>query len=167
MLRTRFLRSLLATALAAAGVPALAGSATGTVATSATLTADCTISISPLSFSTSSALIATNADTTTSLQVACTQGTAYSVALSAGAYPGATTTTRRMMGSDGTSSVSYSISQDVARSKNWGTVVGTDTLAGVGAGTTVNVSVYSRIPAGQPAVPAMTYTDTVTATVSY
>jgi spore coat protein U-like protein len=51
-------------------------------------------------------------------------------------------------------------------STNWGNTVGTDTVAGTGNGAAQALTVYGQIAAGLYVTPG-SYTDTITATVTY
>lgn len=130
---------------------------------SVTLQPSCTVSASPLNFGTAGVLSA-NVDATTNLSVACTYTTPYSVALSAGAAPGATTSTRAM--TQGAAEVFYSLYQNSARTVNWGSNVGVDTVAGTGTGSAQSLPVYGRVlPQATPSIGA--YSDTIVVTVNY
>lgn len=107
-------------------------------------------------------------DATGSLVVNCSQGTPYTIALNAGSNSSSATasaTNRRM--TDGTNFVPYGLYRDAARSEFWGDVVGTDVLSGTGTAASVNVPVYGRVLAASTNVPAGTYSDVVTATITY
>lgn len=112
-----------------------------------TIDADCTISANPLNFGTSGVLD-TNVDAETTLDVTCTDTTPYNIGLNAGNVTGSTVGNRLMVGttaSDG-ATVAYQLYQDPARATIWGNTQGTDTLGGVGAGTTQSIPVYGRVP---------------------
>jgi spore coat protein U-like protein len=86
------------------------------------------------------------------------------IALNAGTSPGATVTTRKMVG-PGSSTLSYGLYQDSAHTMNWGnTAADTETVTLFL--TQVSATIYGLVPAGQyPAVGA--YTDTVTASITF
>ena len=67
----------------------------------------------------------------------------------------------------GANVVPYGLYRDTGRTLFWGNVVGTNTLAGVGTAANVNVPVFGRVPLASTNVPAGTYVDTVTATITY
>jgi len=130
---------------------------------SVTLSSSCSVSATPLNFGTAGVLSA-NVDATTNLSVACTYTTPYSVSLSAGAAPGATTSTRAM--TQGSSEVFYSLFQNSARTVNWGANVGVDTVAGTGTGSAQSIPVYGRVsPQTTPTLG--NYSDTVVVTVNF
>lgn len=104
-----------------------------------------------------------NIDATGQVSVSCTPGTAYTVGLSNG-QTGTSPTARRMtLGAQG---VTYGLFRDATRSQPWGNIIGTNTVAGSGAGAAQNITVYGRVPP-QMTPSAGVYTDTVVVTVTY
>ncbi len=101
---------------------------------------------------------------TTTIQVACTGGDAYTVGLSAGSGVGATTTTREMTGPGG-AELSYELFSNSGYSVNWGNS-GTSMVSGTGDNGVQTLTIYGEIPAGQTTA-AGNYTDTVIATLTY
>lgn len=166
-----FKSTLIATALIAAGFAGNASAATATASFQAkiVITESCAFSTTgaaDVDFGTKARSAAGNEDDNGTLVVNCTTGTPYNIGLSAGAFPAATVTTRRM--SSGSSNIPYSLYRDAARTLNWGNTVGTDTLTATGNGANQNVTVYGRVAGGANVnVPAGTYTDTITATITY
>jgi spore coat protein U-like protein len=133
------------------------------VSLSISVAAWCTISISPLGFgSVSNFNVVT--DTSTTFQSTCTNTTTYAVGLDAGIGTGATTSLRKMQ--SGPKLASYTLFRDAGRTLNWGNTAGTDTLAGTGTGSQTSQSIYARLPI-QAYPSAGSYTDTVTATITY
>ncbi len=132
-----------------------------TFAVTVTIQATCLISVPPLAFGAYAGAALQGA---TLITITCTDTTPYTIGLSAGGAPGATVRTRNMTA--GASMVGYVLTSDAAYEVNWGNTAGTDTIAGTGTGAAQTMIVYGRIAAGQFAAPS-TYTDTVTATVSY
>jgi spore coat protein U-like protein len=128
----------------------------------------CSISTSPLNFGTltlNATTVQTNlATASTTVAVRCTNGTSYTVGLDAGSGSGATTTTRVM--TNVSAHLNYQLWRDNARTLNWGNTAGTDTAAGIGTGTTQNLTVYGSIAAGQSVIPG-TYNDTIIVTLTY
>lgn len=100
------------------------------------------------------------------LTVNCTDGTDYTIGLNEGLNSTGTTASadNRQM-TDGTNFVPYGLYQDATRTQFWGDVIGTDTLAGTGTATDVEVPVYGR--ALSTDYPPGSYIDTVTATITY
>jgi spore coat protein U-like protein len=151
-----------------AGQNAISGTYTDTVSSATTsftvrvtIVNTCTIGASALSFGNYSGATV-NAQST--ITVNCTRRALYFVGLNAGASTGATVTTRKMV--SGTNTLSYALFSNSARTTNWGNTVGTDTVAGTGAGSAQSLTVYGQIPAGQYSKPG-SYLDTVTATITY
>ncbi len=143
-----------------------AATATTTFAVTASVTANCTISASPLAFGAYTGAVVNNQ---TTLSVTCTNTTPYSVGLSAGTSTGATVSTRKMTGAASTANLlNYSLFRDSGRTLNWGvTTTGTpDVQPGTGNGTAQSITVYGQVPAGQNVAPD-NYSDTITATVNY
>lgn len=135
---------------------------TTTFAVSATVQATCLVSASPMSFGTYTGAVV---NTTSTVSVTCTNTTAYNVGLSAGLASGATVTTRQMTGPS-SAVLGYSLFSDSSRSVNWGSTIGTDTVTGTGNGSSQALTVYGQTAAGQYVTPG-SYTDTITATVTY
>ncbi|MGD0096279.1 MAG: spore coat protein U domain-containing protein [Terracidiphilus sp.] len=102
---------------------------------------------------------------TTTIQVACTGGTAYNVGLNAGTGVGATVTTREMTGPAG-ALLNYKMFSNSGRTTNWGNTIGTDTVAGTGNNGIQNLTVYGEIPSGQT-VASGSYADVIITTLTY
>ena len=153
--------------LALALVPCLAQAATATTTfpvTTTVLTA-CTVTALPLSFTSYNPTLGSDTDSTTTMAVLCTAGTPYTVALDKGVN-GASVSTRKMILTAGSDLLPYQLFTDTGRTGNWGTTIGTDTVAGSATGILQTLTVYGRIPAGA-SVPAGAYTDTVTISINY
>jgi spore coat protein U-like protein len=121
----------------------------------------CTISANPLSFGN---YTGTLLDATTTLSITCTNTAPYTVGLNAGTTTGATVTNRMMTGPGG-ARLNYSLFSNSSYTTNWGNSTGS-WVSGTGTGTRQTLTVYGRIPASQGTVSG-TYTDTITATVTY
>ncbi|WP_274426589.1 Csu type fimbrial protein [Chelativorans sp. YIM 93263] len=122
---------------------------------------NCSVTAQNIDFG-SHGVLDTAADAAGRLDVTCTPGTAYTVALDNG-LTGTGPTARRM--TLGGQAVVYGLYKDTARSQPWGSS-GSQLLSGSGTGATQSVSVYGRVPA-QPTPGPGTYTDTVVVTVTY
>jgi spore coat protein U-like protein len=113
-------------------------------------------------------LIETNTSTNVSaIQITCTRGTAFNIALGKGLYHDGTS--RRMGGGTG-SFIHYDLYRSAGDTVPWGTTKGTDTLAV----TTVKddepqpLTIYGRVPASTEAKPAPgVYKDTVAISVVF
>lgn len=66
----------------------------------------------------------------------------------------------------GAATLNYALYRDSGHTNNWGNVVGTDTLAGIGSGLLQTLTVYGRLSGAQFPTPGV-YSDTVTATLTY
>ncbi|AMJ55756.1 MULTISPECIES: spore coat U domain-containing protein [Stenotrophomonas] len=110
---------------------------------------------------------ATPIDNQGALQLNCSRGTPYQIALDPGlnaSSPTAAADNRRMTNADG-GLVPYGLYRDAARTQFWGRVLGTNTVAGTGTAAQQSIPVYGRVASTD--VPAGVYLDTVTATVTY
>ena len=110
---------------------------------------------------------ATPIDNQGALQLNCSRGTPYQIALDPGlnsSSPTAAADNRRMTSVDG-GVVPYGLYRDAARTQFWGRVIGTNTVGGTGTAAQQSIPVYGRVPATD--VAAGVYLDTITATVTY
>lgn len=161
--------SLCALALATASMldlaPSYAATRTATFNVTAQVVSDCTIVSAPnLDFGTIGVQNVAYSGSST-LTVACTPGTAYTVGLDAGSVSASTVATRYLSGPGG--NMSFSLYRDAAYTQVWGNTPGTDTAGGTGTGSNQNYTIYGRIGAMQPTKSPGTYTSTVTATITY
>ncbi len=158
------------TALIAAGflaaTPAQAGTAGGTLAVSATVTAKCTVSTSALAFGNVDVTAGSNVDSTGGLSVTCTNGTGWAASAGVGSGTGASFANRKM--ANGSDLLNYNIYTTAGRTTVWGDgTASTATIGGTGTGTAQSVTVYGRVSSGQTGVPAGAYADTVAVTITY
>jgi spore coat protein U-like protein len=130
---------------------------------SATVVSSCNVGATTLNFG-SQGVLNSNVDASSSVTATCTSGTAYNIGLNAGTGPGATVTTRKM--TSGGATINYSLYGNSARTTNWGTTVGIDTVSGTGSGLGQSYTVYGRVPSQTTPAPA-TYSDTIVSTVTY
>jgi spore coat protein U-like protein len=149
-------------AIGAASTPVLATTATTTYGVTSTVQATCLVSGNALGFGNYSG---SAVSISTTLSVTCTNGTTYNVGLNAGTATGATVTSRAMSGPGG-ATLNYALYQDTGHSTNWGQTVGTDTEAGTGNGSAQTITIYGQV-AGSQFVTTGSYSDTITATVTY
>lgn len=167
IIRTQRLSTLIGATVALAGLgasymPAAAATATTSFSVTATVQATCLISGNNLGFGT---YTGTAIPATTTLSVTCTNGTTYNVGLNPGTATGATVTTRAMTG-PASATLSYALYQDSGHTTNWGQTVGTDTKSGTGNGSAQTLTVYGQLSGAQYPTPG-SYTDTITATITY
>jgi spore coat protein U-like protein len=138
---------------------------TTTFQTRVTIAASCAIGgATTLDFG-SPGLLAANVDQTSTIQVTCTNTTAFNIGLDKGAN-GASVTSRLMKGGPSNETIQYSLYSDSGRTTNWGNTVGTDTVSSAGNGSSQSFTVYGRILPQITPTPG-TYTDTITVTVTY
>jgi spore coat protein U-like protein len=159
-------RVLLASLLVASstGCGFAATTTTSTFSVQLTITASCVISsASTMNFS-SSGVIATAINQTSTIQVQCTNTTPYNIGLNAGTATGATVTTRKM--TNGANTISYTLFSNAGLTTNWGQTVGTDTVSATGNGAAQSFTVYGQVPAQSTPTPGA-YSDTITVTVTY
>ena len=134
---------------------------TGNFQVSATVASSCTVAANTVAFGN---YTLAQLDGTSTITATCTNGTTYTIGLSAGTFSGATTTTRKMT-VPSASGLSYSLYSDSGRTANWGNVAGS-WVSGTGTGAAQSLTVYGRIPAAQSALIG-SYSDTVTVTITF
>ncbi|QQR88797.1 MAG: spore coat protein U domain-containing protein [Myxococcales bacterium] len=164
--------SIAAAFFALFAVQAQAQTATSSFTVTATVSSNCTISTVGITFGSYDPVVAnaTNPlDSNGTVTVACTAGASTTVGMDQGSFPTGTSTAAapaRQMDS-GTAQLSYALYQDAARTTVWGDV-GTPSVVTYNSTSTTptTINIYGRIPGGQDADTG-TYTDTVTATVSF
>jgi len=144
-----------------------AGSATATLAVSATVINNCTISTAAVAFGAYDPVVANasaNLDSTGSITIACTKGATATIGLNAGSN--ASGSSRRL--ADGTANyLSYEIYKDASRASVWGNA-GADLYSPPAAPNKSprTFTAYARVTSNQD-VPAGAYGDTITATVNF
>ncbi len=123
--------------------------------------------VTNMEFGTVAGRIAAPIDQTAQLTLTCVRRTAFNVSLDNGLY--AAGSSRRMRhASTSTAFVPYELYRDSARQQRWGATVGSDTAAGVGAGTAQQLTIYGRAPATTGPLPvAGNYADRITVTITY
>lgn len=153
-------------AVAALLAPANAHAATDTdtMTVTATVISSCNVAADDLAFGNYDPVAPAPLTAATTIEVTCTNGTDYAVALDEGLGSGASIATRKM--SAGGDTLDYSLYQDAAHTQVWGETSGVDTVDGTGTGATATLDVYGMVDAAQTA-PAGAYSDTVTVTVTY
>lgn len=169
MITIRF-KCLFATILFAAAAllagPAAAQTATTSFQVRITIQSSCTIDTpapTDVDFGTQPSS-ATDVDAIGLLNVNCTPGTGYTIALDDGQNSGGGGVGARAM-INGTDLVPYQLYSEPTRTTVWGETTGTDTVAGIGTGLVQPYPVYGRVPSAN--FPAASYLDVVTATISF
>jgi spore coat protein U-like protein len=137
--------------------------ASGSASVTATVSSNCTVGATALSFG-SQGILSSNKDAQGTISVQCTTNLPYALSLDGGTS-GATNPTQRKM-TFSTSNVTYGLYKDAARSLPWGSTAGVNTASGTGTGLTQTLTVYGRVPP-QTTPNAGAYTDTIVATVTY
>lgn len=144
--RTALLGSLLLS-FALASAAAVAATAGTTLLVMMTISGGCTVTM------------------TGTLNIACVHPTLYNVGLGPGGGAGATTMARWMTGPGG-ALARYGLFQDSARTANFGSTVGADTVPGIGSAASQTITVYGKVP--EPAsLGSGAYVDVVTVTVTF
>lgn len=159
--------------LALTAAPAWAGSATGLLTATITISTDCHVSAtSQVNFGTVDPTQAANASGTGSISVECTKGTTIAdIKLDGGANRAGSS--RQM--ANGGFFVAYALYADAAHTTPWGDGVTTglgNPMAGgftatTSAATPQTFSVYGLVTAAAEDVPAAAYHDTVNVTVDF
>ena len=137
--------------------------------TTATIAKSCNVDATDMNFgSVQQPVLATNIDAQSNINVNCTLSTPYTIAL----IPSnnSSTGTGQMSPVGGlpgnTDKVPYQLFSDVASTgKQWGSLVGVNTVAGTGTGLNQTYQVYGRVPSANFA--ADSYKDIVTVRVNY
>ncbi len=141
---------------------------------SASVTATCTITTSPVAFGAYDPTSVSDLDGTGTVTVLCTNGTAGYVTLGEGANPDGASTpavpVRQMAGGAAAAGrLTYELYSEATYTDVWGNT-STTGLNHVGDGTSTALTVYGRIPAQQNVIAgsgATEYADTVVATVEF
>ncbi len=147
-----------------------AATATNSANNTATVNAACqTPTTATLSFGNYSPLANTTADSTTTINIKCTNTTSItSVALSSGSSGNVSARQMQMTGAT-SNKLNYQLYMDSARTQVWGTS-GSNLytgLTGAGLNTNVTLTVYGTILAGQQTAKPGSYSDTITVTFTY
>jgi spore coat protein U-like protein len=165
MSRSNSVLAAVAVALVTWVGPARAGTDIGNVNVSATVSGACVISDANLAFGTYDPLtahVSADLDSSATFTVACTGGTAWSIALGDGLN--ASGATRRMR--DGANYLTYELYTTSARAQRWGSA-GAELVSGSHATTSSQtLTIHGRVPSGQTP-PVGTYVDTVVATITF
>jgi spore coat protein U-like protein len=166
------MRKILTSTLAAAAVAAAGSASAATVTTTfgvtATVLKTCSVAANPLGFGNytpGSGALAAN----TTVNVKCTKGTTFTVALNGGTTTGGTISQRLM--SNGTDTLQYNLYTTAAFATLFGDGTTGNTMPGTGTGvaTAVALTVFGSLPdnATNQNVSTGAYSDTVNVTVTY
>lgn len=128
---------------------------------SITIEEECTVSnVVPVAFA-ATGILSDDVDAEGSVDVTCTTGTDYDIAL--GVASG-TASERILTGDDGT--ITYALYPDNTYGTAWGEEVGEDTKSSTGTGSAQTHTIYGRIPEQTTPAPG-SYSDTVAIVVHY
>jgi len=158
---------LIALTVLAFSAPVFAASASANLNISASVSAVCTITTSPVAFGAYDPVVANAATDLTangSVNVACTKGAAATIDLgNGGNFLGGS----RRMGS-GTDFLNYGLFKDAALTQAWGTGIAGGTTAAYNAASkaVTAITVYGMVPQAQD-VTVGAYSDVVLATINY
>ena len=153
-------RGILAVILAGGILPSVsAATKNDNLTMTANVVATCSIQGSTLPFGNYQSQLLDRAGT---VGVNCSNGTSYTVALDGGSSG----STSRAMQGPSNAQLSYELYKDSGHTQTWGNSGAGDLVSNTGNGTTQNLSVYGRIPAGQNPN-AGVYGDVVGITLSY
>lgn len=154
------------------GPTARAGSTTGTLPVSMTITASCTIGATAMAFTAQlgAGLVTTAATATGSITVTCTNQAPYAIGLDNGANY---LSTRRMV-SGGSNYLPYALYTNAGLTIPWSIATGaatcttsSDCYTGTGSGAAQTIPVYGQVPIIGTAPAPGTYNDTVNITIYY
>ncbi len=154
----RFLALGGAAIAALAAQPALAADS-AELDVSAEVSEVCNVTTSAIAFNSIDVTTAGNVDANGGFSVVCTSGTAWTAAADAGNGTGASTAARKM--TSGANVLNYALYNEVGRTTNFVSATGT------GSGSAQSSTIYGRVPTGQTSVPAGSYADSVTISLTY
>ena len=176
MRERRLYRAVIVTASAIFAVAVMvpcavkAGSSTGTLTVTASVSQKCILSSPTLAFGSYDPVVTNNSanlDATTTITVTCTKG-ATGITLgfgnSANAPTGCTAPQRCLVGAAHANYLNYQLYSDSGRSSVWTTAISESITGGIT--TPTNLTIYGRVPPAQD-VNVDTYSDSVVATVNY
>jgi spore coat protein U-like protein len=163
--KSAFVAAAAMIALAFVPQSAFAGTATATMAVTAQVLTNCSVTANPLAFGQYSG---TALNVSTTISVSCTNTTTYNVGLSAGSGNGASVTNRLMTNTatGSTQTLGYSLLATSFTGTNWGNTSATNWQPGTGNGSAQSMTVYGVVAAAQYPTPG-NYADSITVTVNY
>jgi spore coat protein U-like protein len=130
----------------------------------AVVTTSCAVDVSSMDFGIIDTAIADPVHNTASINVSCTNGSAYNIGIGSGLQPANAGPTGRRM-ANGANLLAYGLYHDRSRTSDWGDSPAT-IAAGTGTGGDQTLTVFGSIFGNQSASIG-TYSDTVVVTVSY
>lgn len=132
----------------------------------ATVVSTCsTVTATALAFGDYDSLSGADRDSSSTIDVTCTNGTPFAIKLNGGTY--GTITQRKLKEDAGSDELNYNLYSDASRSTLWGDGSSGQVVNGTGTGNAVQQTVYGRISGGQSDKTAGTYSDVINVTVDY
>jgi spore coat protein U-like protein len=163
--RINFSRCLIVFLWFCPAIPSGASQITTTFQVKATVLASCQVSAADLDFGNYAPTSGADSSADTTIDVTCTNGTNYTVALDGGSVMH--DVSARAMSDGGSHNLSYGLYTSASFTTAWGDgTASTATVSGTGNGASQALTVYGRLPASQY-VPAASYADQITVTVTY
>jgi spore coat protein U-like protein len=129
--------------------------------TQAIVAANCLVTVEDIDFGVHG-LIDSEVTATGGVNVTCTPGTKYTIAMDGG-LTGATNPEQRLMRS-GTNTIAYGLYADAAHTTPW-SATGSRLVSGTGAGAVQSIAVFGRVAPQSAAIGQ--YSDTVVVTITY
>jgi len=127
---------------------------------------DCSVTVTQAIFGNYDAIGYASLDTVADISVSCSSGAPYTIKSDPGQHVGAGFQ-RRMLSSDGGTTLNYNLFRDPACTEVWGDgTASTSVFFGTGTGGPLQHRVYGRIP-GSQRVKADNYGDSVVVTVEW
>lgn len=124
-----------------------------------------TVTATTLAFGDYNPLSGSDKDSTSTIDVTCTNGTAFSIKLNGGVT--GSISQRKLKEDSGSHILNYGLFTDSSRGTTWGDGSSGQVVSDTGTGSAVQETVYGRITGGQNNRNAGTYSDTITVTVDY
>lgn len=142
--------------------------ATTTFTVTATIVGVCQIAATNLAFGNYNPTLGAVLNGTSTVTPTCTISTPYSITLDLGTGAGASLTNRFMTRTvGGTETIAYNLYSDPGHTTVWANTEPT-TVSGTGTGNPQPLTVYGQIFASNPTtLPPASYSDTITATITY
>lgn len=140
-----------------------AATTVGNFNVTATVQDACSVVAGNLAFGTYDPANTAALDGSSTINVTCTLNNTYEIQLNQGSH-GSSVSNRQM--SNGAQSLNYALYRDSARTQNWGSSNGQDTVGSTGTGASQPFTVYGQIAALQY-VPQGSYSDVVTVTIDF
>ena len=125
----------------------------------------CTVTASELNFGNHTSLASAKL-TTNTITANCTAGTQFEIGLNNGSSGATGPAQRRMKSPVNTSTIAYGIFRNAARTQEWGSTSGSNTVSALGTGTAQVFTGYGAVPA-QTTPPAQIYADSIIVVVTY